>query len=59
MIATVTVKYIKSQYLNRSALIHINSESCLKAATRELSGLHVPYDAEVRARSQEAAGRGQ
>ena len=53
-IATVTMKYIESQYLNSSALVQIDSEFGLSPATRELSGLHVPYDAEVS--MQEAAG---
>ena len=46
-IATVVVKYIESQYLSRSVLVQIDSEFCLNPATRELSGLDVPYDTEI------------
>jgi hypothetical protein len=35
-IATITLKYIESQYLKRSAPVQIDSESSLNPATREL-----------------------
>jgi hypothetical protein len=34
-IATITVKYIESQYFKRSALVQIDSESSLNPETRE------------------------
>ena len=53
------MKYIEYQYLNRSALIQMDSESCFNPATRTLSRCDVPYDAEDRARSQESGDRRQ
>ena len=51
------MKYIESQYLNRSAFVQIDSEFGLNPAIRALSGLDVPYDAEVRGQRSDVRGQ--